>query len=476
MKPLSIRAGLSLRFAGLALLLLVAFAVTLFWSSGRALRAGLDGRLATTAAGLAQLSDWDEDAGFAEFELAEEFAERFAASHAVGSQEVWTWPEMRLLYLAGETPDRPLPEAAWGAGFDPAQGPREEFLTLAGADGPLRVCTALIHVPAPRQQPGERAKKSFTVLVRVAEDYRPVAAQLGRLGWLIGGSAVVAAALAALFSIYLSKRVVRPLRELGDAASAVRAGRLAPMPRRRAGDEVDALADHLDHAFGRLEEALQRQARFTADAAHELRNPVSVIRNAAEVALRRERTPAEYQDFLRDVLETSSRMGGAIEALLLLARLDAEGVRRAFSAVDLAEIARDSARALPGARPQLRLPPDESPVMVRGDGGLLRVLVDNLLSNAARHSPEGAPVEVIVERNGCARLLVRDRGAGIAPEHRSRVFDRFYRADGASARGSGAGLGLAIVAEVARLHGATPHLETSAAGTTVSVEFPPSPA
>lgn len=324
----------------------------------------------------------------------------------------------------------------------------------------------------------DRKKKRETRILRACSGSvngpaAPLDAQLSQLAWIVAILAIVSGFVVLLFGILLSKRVVRPLRELGNAATAIRAGRAVKLPRRGVGDEVEQLRDLLEEAFLRLEEALQRQTRFTSDAAHELRNPIAVIQNAAEIALRRERTSDEYQSFFGDVLATSKRMGQVVEALLLLARLDAGKAGESFKQIDLADVARDSAAAQPFSKDRVRVVA-ENPAFVDGDEVLLRVLVDNLLSNALRYSGAESVVTVTVEtREEGAVLRVQDKGPGIPTEAVGRVFDRFYRAQPADPDASGAGLGLALVAEVARVHSLESHIDTSKRGTTVTVRFPP---
>ena len=191
------------------------------------------------------------------------------------------------------------------------------------------------------------------------------------------------------------------------------------MPTRGTGDEIDALARTLDESFTALQDSLHRQTRFTADAAHELRNPISVVRNAAEVSLRQPRTPEEYREFLLDVLATSKRMENIVEALLLLARMDAGAIRRTFEPVDLAAIVGDAVAAQAAARDQIHYS-NGAPGVVHGDGRLLRILVDNLLSNALRYSPARESVEVEVgTAGGEIRLRVKDHGPGFRRARRS---------------------------------------------------------
>ncbi len=469
MKPLSIRASLTAWFVGLTTLLLLVFSATLYICISRALHSGLDVRLEATAMGLVPLSDCDEFDGAIQFELSGELAKQLDASNPAMSQELWTWPGGERFHQSGEPMDLPLPPVSWNEGIDLSSAPAVSYSTFVGMPGQRRLCTMLALAPADPEEPESQA---FNVLVRVAEDLAPIKAQLSKLAWFVLLLGIISAVVILLFGVILSKRVVRPLKVLGKAASEIRAGSTAQLPRRGVGDEVDVLGELLDEAFKRLEGALQRQTRFTSDAAHELRNPIAVIQNAAEVALRRERSTDEYQAFFGDVLATSRRMGQVVEALLLLARLDAGRAGETFKKVDLVAIARDSAAAQHLAKDRVRIHA-ESPAFVEGDDGLLRVLVDNLLSNALRYSGPESAVLVTVEVKDDVILRVQDEGPGIPSDDVGRVFDRFYRAETGNAGVSGAGLGLALVAEVARVHSVESHIDTSQRGTCITVRFPP---
>ena len=234
-----------------------------------------------------------------------------------------------------------------------------------------------------------------------------------------------------------------------------------------------------------VERAMTQMRRFMADAAHELRTPLSVVRGRAEVTLQRQREPAEYVDALRGIEQESIRVGRIVEDLLMLARADAGErpiERRRCFLDDVALDAAEAARAL-ADRKQIRLQIDElDEAPVNGDPGLLRQLVLILLDNAIKFSPVEARVTVAVRRRGAvATLVVSDDGPGIAPEHLPHVFERFYRGDAARPRGddahggvsNGAGLGLSIGQWIAREHGAVIRLESAAGeGTTATVEFP----
>jgi len=452
-KPLSIRTSLTLWFVGLTGLLLGALSVTLYLGMRDTLVAALDARLQTRAEAVVALCEWEKDAPAVEFEIPEGTAAEFASRERGAGIEVRTWPDGDIVYAAGVTLAAPVAV------------PRGVSLGFLDGDR-TRVCAVRRELRAAAAE-----TDGSDVVVRVAEGFAPVVEQLRQVRALVLLLTAIAAAVVCAFGLLLSRRFVRPLRRLGEAAAAVDAATHTPMPRRGTCDEVDRLAAILDRTFASLREAMERKARFTADAAHELRNPVSVIRNAAEVALRPGRSEQDVRQFLHDILATSGRMGDVVQSLLVLARMDAKAEPLTMEEVDLAEVVRDAVATCPDGRARITLH-DEAPAPVRGDRGLLRVLVDNLVGNALQHS-EGARVDVRVasDADGGVTLQVRDHGPGVPLDAQHDVFLRFYRAR-APAKVAGAGLGLAIVAEVAAAHGATCRLENVHPGARVTVVFP----
>ena len=232
-----------------------------------------------------------------------------------------------------------------------------------------------------------------------------------------------------------------------------------------------------------VELAMTHMRRFMADAAHELRTPLSVIRTRAEVALRRPREPEDYAVVLRGIEQEASRVTRIVEDLLMLARADAGERPIERERVFLDDVALDAAegvRAL-AERTGVQLAVeqfDEAPVI--GDAVLLRRLVVILLDNAIKFSRPGGEVRVDVRVNRTGAVLsVVDSGIGIADEHLSHVFERFYRGDAARTRdlsvaSEGVGLGLSIAQWIVHEHGATVRIESRlGAGTRVTVAFPP---
>ncbi|MDB4947677.1 MAG: Signal transduction histidine kinase [Gemmatimonadetes bacterium] len=226
-----------------------------------------------------------------------------------------------------------------------------------------------------------------------------------------------------------------------------------------------------------VEAVMEHMRRFMADAAHELRTPLAVLRGRAELALEQERPPAAYQSALAEILRESERLGSIVEHLFTLARADAGERQAAHEPFYLDDVASDAVQAagvLARARGvRLELGTYEEAPLV-GDPGLVRQLLMLLLDNAVKFTPAGGTVRVDVSaEGGRPAVVVQDTGAGIAPEALPHVFDRFYREDPARTRTGGAGLGLSIARWIADQHGAELAIESQPGrGTRVTVRFP----
>jgi len=226
-----------------------------------------------------------------------------------------------------------------------------------------------------------------------------------------------------------------------------------------------------------ITEALRIQRQFTADASHELRTPVSVVRAAADVALSRDhRDEAEYREVLTIVGSQARRMSRLVEDMLDLARADAGGYPLRPVDLYLDEVIAECCRAVDvlAAERGVTIRSSASPeIPFRGDEDLLRQLVLNVLQNAVQHTPPGGSVAIDVERGSAAvKMRVTDTGAGVPPEDEERIFDRFVQLD-ASRRGQGTGLGLPIARWIAEAHHGTLVLERSGSGgSTFCVSLP----
>lgn len=275
----------------------------------------------------------------------------------------------------------------------------------------------------------------------------------------------VALAVSSAVGYALAGAALRPVERMRAEAASVSGGapgRRLPLP--AAHDEVYRLGETLNEMIGRLEASVARERAFVADASHELRTPLAALRTEIEVALRRPRSAEEATAALRSVEEEVSRLTRLSEDLLTLARLDDGGVA-AFGPVDLGElcarvIERSAARATAEGR-ELSMGAMEG-LVVAGDGPRLEQALGNLLVNAFEHGDGAVRIAARAE-DGWVEVEVRDRGAGFSEEFAGQAFERFTRGDAARV-GGGAGLGLAIVAAVARAHGGSARIERPAEG------------
>jgi signal transduction histidine kinase len=226
-----------------------------------------------------------------------------------------------------------------------------------------------------------------------------------------------------------------------------------------------------------IETAFNQMRRFMGDAAHELKTPIAVLRARTDVALQRERSPTEYGEVLTAVSSEAERLGSLVENMLLLARIDAGQWPVQKSKVSLDDILRDaaqSARMLSGEKDvEITLAQLEHAVVAKGDPTLLRQLFMILLDNAVKFTPEGGRITVTAARKrGHCVVTVADTGVGIPPSALPHVFERFFRADPARARG-GAGLGLSIARWIVDTHRGRIHVDSvEGQGTTATVTLP----
>ncbi len=227
-------------------------------------------------------------------------------------------------------------------------------------------------------------------------------------------------------------------------------------------DEVGRLAATFDQMLARLDNAFNQQRRFIADASHEMKTPLTILKGDVEVALARPRSAEAYRQTLENVNETTDRLIALVQELLLLARADSRQAALKIASFNLAQLLTDQVSSLMGraVQKQIALNLDAPDVLpIEADESKLSRLFMNLVDNALKYCPPGASVTVRAEaRAEQICVTVTDTGPGIAPEHLPYLFDRFFRVDQARARiladgqTSGAGLGLSIVQWLAEVH------------------------
>ena len=309
----------------------------------------------------------------------------------------------------------------------------------------------------------------------VATPLNEVTGTLHRLFRIELGVTLAALVGAGLLGWSLVRVGLKPLEEVEATASAIAEGDLdRRVPGEEHTTEIGRLARTLNVMLGKIQDAFSardateaRLRRFVADASHELRTPLAAVSAYAELFDRGARdNPEDLSRAMHGIRTETARMGGLVEDLLLLVRMD-EGrpfEQKPVELVTLAAEAVDAARAMGPAWPVTLVASE--PVEVVGDRSRLRQVVDNLLSNVRAHTPPGTTATVTVAKDGDhAVLTVADDGPGMSEEQVSRAFERFYRADPSRSRlHGGAGLGLAIVAAIVETHGGTVEAVSPAGG------------
>ncbi len=253
---------------------------------------------------------------------------------------------------------------------------------------------------------------------------------------------------------WLSGRALKPVRDITAAALNVSIENLSKrLPVPATGDELAHLTEVLNTMLARLEGAVKTLSQFVADASHEFRTPLAVIRTSAELALRRSRSPEAYRDSLQEISVEAERMTALVEDLLILARSDAGVADMPLSPLDLTEVLRDvlaEMRNLAEFR-GIRIHPVLRQVTISGNRPALHRVFLVLLDNALKYSADGGEVMVTLSDHA---VEIKDFGSGIDPEDLPHIFKRFYQADRARSQG-GYGLGLSLAESIVKAHGGT---------------------
>ncbi len=296
-------------------------------------------------------------------------------------------------------------------------------------------------------------------------------------------SLVFFAALGAVGALFVARRVLKRIDDMNTSAQGIMAGDLTRrLPVSGSGDELDRLAEGLNEMLGRISELMTGLQEVSDNIAHDLRTPLTRLRNHAEAALAFGGDAAAYRQALEKTIEESDQLIRVFNALLLIARAEAGGDLGPLQPLDIGEAARSVADLYePIAEEEgveLTVHADDG-LRVRGNRELIGQAIANLVDNALKY---GAPqkddaaakpnVIITARRAGKSVVLtIADRGPGIAPEDRARALDRFVRLEGSRSR-PGSGLGLSLAAAVARMHGGTVELEDNQPGLRVRLTLP----
>lgn len=294
-------------------------------------------------------------------------------------------------------------------------------------------------------------------VVQVAASLAPLEGAARTMFLLMLGTVALGTVAATLGAGWLSRSATAPVAEIAAQAAAVAPGTVGQRITAHAGiEEFNQLVGVLNGMLERLDRGLLAQRRIIADVGHDLRTPITAMQGEIEVALRHPRSPEQYQDRLRSLLEEVGHLRTISDALLLLARIEAGELAPQRSTIDLGDVAASAVK-----RVQQRVfdhtveyrPPKTGSTWVDADRNMVGLVFDHLLDNAVRHTPPDTHVQIIVSGEANAvRVTIEDQGPGVPADALPHLFERFYRADAARGRG-GAGLGLTVVAAIVAAHG-----------------------
>jgi two-component system, OmpR family, sensor kinase len=478
----SMRARLTLWYTGVLALVLLIFALATYTYLARASRQRTDQSLADAATSVvSNFAVESEDEGLSSDDAAAEVTRYFQFK----DRQAIIFDDRGSVIAASVSPTDARGQEPW-----------PELSTLAQS------LTALIESAArsgrayatfPGQRENIRAAammvtshgKRYSVVI--ASSLHEQDAALGQARRAFYVAVPLALVVASLGGYFLARKSLAPVVAMGDRAARIGASNLndrLPTPNPR--NELGRLAQIFNELLARLDLSFDQQRRFMADASHELRTPVAIVCGESEVALSQQGLSSEgYRESLAIVHDEGRRLTRIIEDLFILARADAGQHQPDFTAFYLDETVGECMRAVRSLAAQHGLTLDyrhaEDELLFRGDEGLIRRMILNLLDNAIKHTPTGGEVRVrLALEDSSYAIRITDTGPGIPAEAQPHIFERFYRADKArsyngESGGSGAGLGLSIASWIAETHGGRIILERADQSGSAFVIFLPVP-
>lgn len=456
MKNASISVRLTFWFSSIFLLGFIAFGIAMWFDLAYSLSQGRDRTLFRRAGRFADVVT--SSAGLPESGQARRFAEFADAT-----------PEGNLIHIFDASGSRLLPRIPDPSDFpwpSPSLYSRRQFREVLYRGRHFRIFIYPVQI----------GPRTLTILVAgQLEDNRGL---LARFETGLFASIPALLIVSALGGYWLSRRVLRPIDRLTTAVRSISIGNLSGrLPIGSTRDELQRLAVTCNGMLSRVEDSVARIQRFTADASHELRSPISFVRTVAEVALGNPQIDQESRESFESILGESVEASRLLEDMLVLARADSQQSDLLFEPVDLADVldeVRHRASSLAEAKNQKLTVGRSGSARVHGDRPSLRRLLWTLVDNAVKYTPSGGRIELSLKTHGSeAHLIVRDSGIGIPQEKLQRVFERFFRADASRTQVEGSGLGLAIAKWIADMHHAAIAVEsTEGRGTTFRVVFP----
>lgn len=329
------------------------------------------------------------------------------------------------------------------------------ILNLAQSHLPIQFQTishttfgSLRMVSLPFQHPTQKTTWTF----QLATTTDPVDTVMADFLWLLLTLSTGTLVVTCFGGIFLADRAIKPITAMTQTAQEISEHNLNLRLKKTTEDEIGTLTDVLNGMLDRLQQAFEALRRFTANASHEIRSPLTVLQGEIDVTLRRERTAQEYKDVLERNREEVERLSHLATNLLTLARADAGKLELAHEYIDLSQITRE---ALDHFSPIQNRPislnaPQSAHIL--GDSEALKRVITNLVTNSVKHTTKDDQIEIeITTTHNQAILTVTDTGSGIAPQDLPHIFERFYRASSTRPT-AGSGLGLAICQEIALAH------------------------
>ena len=358
--------------------------------------------------------------------------------------EVWS-PDGTLLYRTGQLRGQALgPVPLSASRLD--EHPERSFRLASGMR--VRSNTRLHHLPG-----------GGSVVMRLAVNEEPLWHEFWEMVALLGVGLPITVFLVAITGYLVAARALRPVDSMARRAAKITAEHLDErLVIENPGDELGHLGTVFNDTLARLESSFGQLRRFTADASHELRTPLTAIRSVGEVSLQKSGDAHYYRDVIGSMLEETTRLTCLVDSLLTMSRADGGTVQLRPATIRLLDLVAESAGLLEvlaeEKRQTIQVQGDRS-VTVMADRTILRQALVNLIDNAVKYSPVGGSICIrIADSKSDAVVEVQDSGPGIPLEHRSRIFERFYRVDKARTRTEGgAGLGLSIAEWAISAHG-----------------------
>ncbi len=475
---MNVRLRLTLWYTAILFLILLIFSLAVYIGLTRSLLVNTDSHLQREVGEMLGNMKFDSRTGD---HKEEESEEEHGGIHQNGIRLTYI-PEEGVFWRILDKTGQPLidPGHFDGAPFadtpPPTDRTRFEYTTLANGE-PIRLYTA----PFVLEGQGEG-------IIQVAESYRHIQEVQQQLILLLVLGIPVTLVAASVGGWFMAASALNPIDRITRAADRISASDLHQrLNMNLPNDEIGRLAATFDKMLARLEDAFERQKQFIADASHEMRTPLTILKGDVEVALNRPRSAEEYRETLEMVNQTADRLTRLVEELLLLARAENNQYPLNLAPLNLTELLTETVTHLMPRAVKNNIAlnlnaPDDLPITA--DASKLSRIFTNLVDNAIKYSRPGDAVTVTATRRGrFVSVDVADTGPGIPPEHLNRLFERFYRADKARSRrmagsdGSGAGLGLSIAQWLAQMHGGSIKVASQVGkGTIFTVWLPVDPA